>query len=417
MRQIIEQGRVPIKAWVDGVELEPAALDQVRNVASLPVVGPHVALMPDVHWGIGATVGSVIPTRGGVIPAAVGVDIGCGVIAERLGLVASDLPNSLAGVRAALEAAIPHGGPGVKGSWREKGYDPPKEVDRAFMPMWRELDGMVKRHDQLEKASCHAVSQMGTLGTGNHFIEVCLDEADRVWLMLHSGSRGIGNAIGTYFIERARDLMQERGVNLPDRDLAWLPDDTEAFREYIAAMRWAQGYALANRVTMMTLAKRALFAAVVRDAPPTRETDVAAQRWASTYEAINTHHNFTQLETHFGKEVWLTRKGAVSARLDQLGIIPGSMGARSYIVRGLGNPESFESCSHGAGRRMSRGAAKRAITLEQHAEATRGVECRKDAGVLNESPAAYKSIDAVMAAQADLVEVVHELRQVVNVKG
>ena len=398
---IADEGRVPIKAWTRGVPVEEAALQQLRNVASMPFIHRWVAAMPDVHWGIGATVGSVIPTVGAVIPAAVGVDIGCGMMAVQTTLTASDLPESLRAVRSAIEQAVPHGisRGRDKGSWGEA--PPPAQA------VWGELrprfDRIVAKHPTIRQSN--NLKQLGTLGTGNHFIEVCLDEADRVWFMLHSGSRGIGNAIGTFFIELAKKDMRRWFVNLPNQDLAYFPEGSEHFGEYWRAVAWAQDFAMTNREIMM----RNLIAAVrsVDGLPP----------FQADLEVVNCHHNYVARERHYDQDVFVTRKGAVRAGLGDLGIIPGSMGARSYIVRGKGNPESFESCSHGAGRMMSRTEAKRRFTLADHAAATAGVECRKDADVIDETPMAYKPIDAVMAAQADLVDVVHELRQVVCVKG
>jgi tRNA-splicing ligase RtcB len=396
---------VPIKMWTRGVQVEEAALQQLRNVASMSFVHKHVAAMPDVHWGMGATVGSVIPTHGAIIPAAVGVDIGCGMMATRTDLSAADLPDSLASIRSAIEAAIPHGrtdngGPNDRGAWSE----PPAYVAGAFGRIADGLADVVRRNPKLARAADRADRHLGTLGTGNHFIEICLDEADRVWIMLHSGSRGIGNQVGQRYIELAKAEMQRWHIHLPDADLAYLPEGSQYFDDYIAAVSWAQDYAKLNRSLMME-ATLAAFAKGIG-----RHVGVTA-------EAVNCHHNYVERENHFGANVWVTRKGAVRARETDLGIIPGSMGAKSFIVRGKGNPESFCSCSHGAGRAMSRAEAKRRFTLEDHAAATAGVECRKDESVLDETPAAYKSIDAVMAAQADLVEIVHTLRQVVCVKG
>jgi tRNA-splicing ligase RtcB len=395
---------VPIKAWTHGVPFEDSARRQLENVARLPFVHRWVAAMPDVHWGIGATVGSVIPTRGAIIPAAVGVDIGCGMIALRTTLAARDLPESLCRMRSAIEAAVPHGlsrarGGRDKGSWG----DPPAAVDRAWSGLAGRFARITAKHRKIEKSN-HRV-HLGTLGTGNHFIEVCLDGEDRVWIMLHSGSRGVGNAIGRYFIELAKQDMAERLAQLPDKDLAYLPEGSEHFDDYVEAVSWAQDFARTNRQLMLAQVLAALRR--LPGLPP----------FSATEEAVNCHHNYVAREHHYGADVFVTRKGAVSARAGELGIIPGSMGARSYIVRGKGNPESFASCSHGAGRAMSRAEAKRRFSLADHAAATARVECRKDADVIDETPGAYKPIDAVMAAQADLVEVVHELRQIVCVKG
>jgi len=401
---IASEGGVPIKSWTRGVPFEAAARQQLENVAKLPFVHGWVAAMPDVHWGIGATVGSVVPTRGAVIPAAVGVDIGCGMIALQTTLRASDLPDNLAGVRAAIERAVPHGlsrsrGGRDKGSWGE----PPADVDAAWTELAPRFAPIAEKHPALEKAN-HRV-HLGTLGTGNHFIELCLDEAQRVWVMLHSGSRGVGNRIGTHFIELAREDMRRWFVNLPDRDLAYFPEGTEHFADYVNAVSWAQDFAAANRRLMLEHVLAAL-----RSAP-------GIPPFAATELAVNCHHNYVARETHYGEALLVTRKGAVRAGAGELGIIPGSMGARSYIVRGKGNPESFMSCAHGAGRAMSRAEAKRRFSVEDHIAATEGVECRKDADVIDETPGAYKPIDAVMEAQRDLVDVAHALKQVVCVKG
>lgn len=401
--EVIAGERLPIKAWTKGVPIEDAAVVQLRNVASLPFVFKHVAVMPDVHWGMGATVGSVIATRGAIVPAAVGVDIGCGMAAVRLSLTANELPDNLHAVRSAIESAVPHGrtdngGINDRGAWGE----PPEDAPQPYSILRARI---IVKHPKLTRAAMRAPHHLGTLGTGNHFIEICLDETDRLWIMLHSGSRGIGNAIGSYFIERAKEHMRRWFVTLPDADLAYLPEKTQDFDDYIEAVGWAQEFAAENRRQMLSATMRALAGALGRP-------DVVWQE-----EAVNCHHNYVARENHFGQNALVTRKGAVRARAGDLGIIPGSMGARSYIVRGKGNPESFCSCSHGAGRAMSRAEAKRRFTLADHEAATAGVECRKDEGVLDETPGAYKPIDAVMAAQTDLVEVVHMLRQVVCVKG
>jgi len=396
-------GSVPVKMWTRGVPVEDEARRQLANAARLPIVFPHIAAMPDVHVGIGATVGTVIPTLRAIIPAAVGVDIGCGMMAAKTTLAASDLPVNLGPLRSAIERAVPHGR-------APKGRDPgawsadkvPAPVDRAWAQLEPEFAALVRDHPWL--ARTHQRVHLGTLGSGNHFIEVCLDEDGAVWFMLHSGSRGVGNAIGTMFIELAKQDALRQQANLPDRDLAYFEEGSRHFADYVRAVGWAQRFAALNREVMM---KRVIDAA-------SRAID---KPFRSHVEAVNCHHNYVQRERHFGLELYVTRKGAVSARAGQLGIIPGSMGARSYIVRGKGNADSFDSCSHGAGRAMSRGEAKRRFTLADHRAATAGVECRKDKDVLDETPAAYKDIDAVMAAQTDLVEVVHTLKQVVCVKG
>jgi tRNA-splicing ligase RtcB len=397
----VEGGR-HVKMWTRGVPVEEEAKAQLANTARMPFVFKHLAVMPDVHLGLGATVGSVVATKGAIIPAAVGVDIGCGMIAQQTSLKASDLPDSLSKVRSAIERAVPHGfvstpGRAKKGSW----VVAPNSVITKWKTLADRLDVITsKRPDLAEK---NPQDQLGTLGGGNHFIEVCLDAEQTVWVMLHSGSRGIGNRIGQLYIELARQDMQKHFISLPHRDLAYLVEGTQHFDDYIEAMQWAQDYAAANRQSMMDAVLRVL-----------RE---AVKPFALGSVAVNCHHNYVSRETHFGENVLVTRKGAVRAGRGELGIIPGSMGARSYIVRGLGNPDSFESCSHGAGRTMSRTAARKRFTLSDHRAATEGVECRKDAEVIDETPAAYKNIDAVMQAQRDLVEIVHTLKQVICVKG
>jgi tRNA-splicing ligase RtcB len=398
-------GAAPIKAWTRGVAIEDAARRQLDNVARLPVIYRHVAVMPDVHFGIGATVGSVVPTEGAIIPAAVGVDIGCGMMAVETTLAAHQLPDTLKPLREAIERAVPHGrtshgGRGDRGAW----HDIPARPAAAWDQLRPEYAALVDKHAKLGQGN--DVNHLGTLGTGNHFIEVCLDQRDRVWFMLHSGSRGVGNRIGTYFIELAKRDMKHHLKDLPDQDLAYLREGTVHFDDYVAAVGWAQQFARTNRELMM----HAVIAAA-------HSPKLGLPAFALGELAVNCHHNYVATEHHFGKDVFVTRKGAVRAGLGELGIIPGSMGARSFIVRGRGEPESFCSCSHGAGRAMSRGEAKRRFTLEDHARATEGIECRKDAGVIDETPMAYKPIDQVMAAQTDLVEIVHELRQVLCVKG
>ena len=403
--EVFSGARLPIKAWTRGVQVEDAARQQLLNLAGMPFIHSHVAAMPDVHWGKGATVGSVIATKGAIIPAAVGVDIGCGMAAQRTSLTASDLPDSLHKLRSAIEARIPHGrtdngGKGDRGAWGET----PEANCAALGHQLDELKIIADKHPKLAKAAERAPSHAGTLGTGNHFVEVCLDEQQRVWVMLHSGSRGIGNRIGTYFIEAAKKDMERWFISLPDKDLAYLPQGSEMFNDYFDAVSWAQTYARTNRDLMMAAALTAV-------------AEVVPKPFSCDSEAVNCHHNYVSWERHFGANVMLTRKGAVDAHEGVLGIIPGSMGAKSFIVRGKGNRDAFCSCSHGAGRKMSRGEATRTFTLDDHAAATAGVECRKDAGVLDETPAAYKDIDAVMAAQTDLVDIVHTLKQVVCVKG
>lgn len=392
----------PVKMWTRGVPVEQAAEAQLLATASMPFIFKHLAVMPDVHFGLGATVGSVIPTKGAIIPAAVGVDIGCGMMAWQLTLAAKDLPDDLSMIRADIERAVPHGfvttqGRALKGGWEVA----PNSVETRWRKLGERYDALVAKHPKIKHK--RPVQQLGSLGTGNHFIELCLDESDAVWVMLHSGSRGPGNTIGQYFIALAREDMRTHFINLPDKDLAYLVEGTEHFDDYYEALTWAQDYAWENRQAMMDAVLR-----VLREhLPPFR---IGAQ-------AVNCHHNYVARETHFGESVLVTRKGAVNADKGAMGIIPGSMGARSFIVRGRGNADSFCSCSHGAGRAMSRTAAKKLFTLADHARDTAGIECRKDADVIDETPRAYKDIDAVMAAQSDLVDIVHTLRQVVCVKG
>jgi tRNA-splicing ligase RtcB len=393
-----------VKAWTVGVLFEDAARKQVERVASMPFIHKWVAVMPDVHAGVGATVGSVIATVNAIIPAAVGVDIGCGMMAVETTLTATNLPDNLHDIRTAIEAAVPHGRtengrPGDRGAWHD--------VPATHASAWRSLEDrynvIIEKHPKIARGP--AAQHLGTLGTGNHFIEICLDESQHVWFMLHSGSRGVGNRVGRYFIEAAKEEMRRWMINLPDMDLAYLPENTTKFNDYVQAVSWAQDFAALNRQMMM----HSVFEAV-------RKTGLVPA-FEATAQAVNCHHNYIAREHHYGQDVIVTRKGAVRARAGDLGIIPGSMGARSFIVRGKGNPESFDSCSHGAGRAMSRTEAKRRFTLADHEAATKDVECRKDADVIDETPAAYKPIDAVMHAQRDLVDIVHELKQIVCVKG
>jgi tRNA-splicing ligase RtcB (3'-phosphate/5'-hydroxy nucleic acid ligase) len=396
----LNKGKVPALVWTK--DIEPEAIQQLVNIAQLPILHHHIAAMPDVHAGVGATVGTVIPTKDAIIPAAVGVDIGCGMNAVRTSLKASDLPTSLYKLRMDIESAVPvgltqHASSKVHGS----------AMHRAARAMDPGLDRIVAKHPALmkmqRKFNSTWLCQLGTLGGGNHFIEVCLDESQHVWVMLHSGSRGIGNAMGRYFIEKAKKDMGRLMHGLPDKDLAYLREGTEMFDDYVEALNWAQDYARLNRELML----RAVIAVMQKQLP----------KFSLTTEAINCHHNYVGRESHFGENVYVTRKGAISAFEGELGIIPGSMGAKSYIVRGRGSPHSFCSCSHGAGRRMSRSEAKRTFSRVQLAEQTLGVECRKDGGVLDEIPGAYKDIDSVMANQGDLVSVEHTLKQVLCIKG
>lgn len=400
---IQDQHGVPIKMWTQGVPVDEPSKQQLLKTAKMPFIYKWMAVMPDVHLGIGATIGSVIPTKGAIIPAAVGVDIGCGMMAARTSLTASDLPDHLLGLRSELERLIPHGmtktrGQRDRGSW----HTPPELVDQAWAELVADFELICAKHPHLQKTNNR--TQLGTLGTGNHFVEICLDEHDQVWVMLHSGSRGVGNAIGNYFIELARQDMQKYFINLPDKDLAYLVEGTEHFDDYWFAVGWAQRFAMKNRELMMQAAMNAL-------------RQIIHKPFNAKVEAVNCHHNYVDKEQHYGEEVMVTRKGAVRARLGEYGIIPGSMGAKSFIVRGLGNQESFCSCSHGAGRVFSRTEAKKRFSVADQIAQTEGVECRKDAAVIDEIPAAYKPIEAVMQAQQDLVEIVYTLRQVVCVKG
>ena len=396
VRQEIAEGLVPVKVYT--AEMEPQARQQLVNISRLPIVHHHVAAMPDVHLGIGATVGSVIPTRHAIIPAAVGVDIGCGMMATRLSLTANELDEtSLKKVFAQISRDVPVGF--NSHSDRDARTDAAKRFQKGLKKILEKHSGIEKRVGR----NTSWVHQLGTLGGGNHFIEICLDESDRVWAMLHSGSRGIGNAIGSYFIQLAKKDAERVSLALPDRDLAYFPEGAQHFDDYVEAVGWAQDYARANREEMMDL----VLGAMHRHLPPFDVTE----------EAVNCHHNYVERELHYGERVWLTRKGAIRAGAGELGIIPGSMGARSYIVRGKGSAESFHSCAHGAGRRMSRKAAQKCFSIKDLETQTEGVICRKDKSVIDEIPGAYKNIDEVMANQSDLVDVVHTLRQVICVKG
>jgi tRNA-splicing ligase RtcB len=407
--EYIETSNVPVKAWTKGVIFEDEAKKQVYNTASLPFIHKHIAVMPDVHAGKGSTVGSVIPTKGAIIPACVGVDLGCGMMAVRTSLKAEDLPTNLTEMRHKIERAVPHGrsdngGANDRGAWA----NPPQSVLTAWQGMSESFEKILAKHPlitRMKKTDERGPKQLGSLGTGNHFIEVCLDQKNDVWVMLHSGSRGIGNSIGSYFINRAKDEMKVHHIHLLDQDLAYLSEGTKNFDDYCEAVEWAQNYALVNREIMM---KRTLEA--IKDIK-------GIPGFQARMEAVNCHHNYISKENHFGEDVLVTRKGAVRADKGMMGIIPGSMGAKSFIVRGLGNPDSFNSCSHGAGRKMSRTKAKETFSVEDHRKATEGVECRKDVDVVDETPGAYKDIMDVMEAQSDLVEIVHTLKQILCVKG
>ena len=396
VKTLIREGHVPVKVYTD--DIDNGAYQQLAQVARLPFIHSHVAAMPDVHLGIGATVGSVIPTRGAIIPAAVGVDIGCGMNAVRLSLPASKLPDNLKAVRLAIERAVPvgfdmHKSPAIKKT--------------TAAPLWSRLSQLVDRHPGIRKMQKRFdttwAAQLGTLGGGNHFIEVCVDEQQQVWVMLHSGSRGIGNCIGRYFITRAKKDMERHIKQLPHKDLAYFSEGSRNFDDYVNAVEWAQDYASVNRKEMMRLILKALKSVL--------------PEFQATAEAINCHHNYVAREHHFGEDVLVTRKGAIRAGQGELGIIPGNMGAQSYIVRGKGVADAFHSCAHGAGRRMSRAQAKKKFNIDDMIAQTEGVECRKDKTVIDEIPGAYKDIDTVMDNQSDLVDIVHTLKQVVCVKG
>lgn len=405
-----ENGK-PVKAWTK--EIEPQAKAQLDNLAKMPFIHKHIAVMPDVHAGIGSTVGSVIATKKAIIPAAVGVDIGCGMIASQLlfanfePVKAGDLPTSLAALRHSIERGIPLGAGGAFS--KSSGDYTERNNILSSRKMFTEHHGFLEAANAVfsgdyNRTAEKASSQLGSLGSGNHFIELCLDEEDNVWVMLHSGSRGIGNMIGRAFIEKAKQEMERWHIHLPDNDLAYLPEGSEHFDSYVSAVDWAQNYAKMNRELMFNVVVNCVGHALKRQVNP-------------SLVVINCHHNYVELENHFGENVYVTRKGAVRAREGDFGIIPGSMGARSFIVVGKGNKESFCSCSHGAGRKMSRSEAKKKFTVEDLQAATAGVECRKDADVIDEIPQAYKDIDEVMNNQSDLVDRVAILRQVLCVKG
>lgn len=394
-----------IKAWQDGVKFEEQAVQQLKNTASLPFIFRHIAALPDCHWGMGSTVGTVLPTKGAVVPAAVGVDIGCGMMAVRIHVRREDLgAKDLHQVRLAIEKAVPagrtnNGAKGDRGAW----FNVPEDVDAIWGKEFSaRYDELITKHPG---AKAHnTMNHLGTLGTGNHFIELSEDEHGRVWLVLHSGSRGMGNKIGQYFTNVAKAMCEAMFIKLPDPDLAYLPESSQEFKDYRNAVTLAQDFALRNREIMAGHIIKAL-------------TEVLNDGSVLELERVQCHHNYISWENHYGENVIVTRKGAVRARLGDFGIIPGSMGTQTYIVKGLGNPDSFCTCSHGAGRAMSRTQAERVFTIEDHIKATEGVECLKDASVLDETPGAYKDINAVMAAQDDLVEIVHSLKQFVNVKG
>ncbi|SFI82496.1 RtcB family protein [Nitrosomonas sp. Nm34] len=402
VKKVLRNG-VPVKIWTE--EVDQSALDQLSDLSKLPFIHKHIAVMPDVHAGTGSTIGSVIPTKGAIIPAAVGVDIGCGMMAVKTSLKASMLPDNLYELRSEIEKRIPHGrtnngGSGDRGAWSN-----PIECVSHY---WNTFlaDGYEEIIAKYPKAKGYnTINHLGTLGTGNHFIEICIDESDYVWAILHSGSRGVGNRIGSYFIEKAKEEIQRYFIqdNLPNKDLAYLVEHTEIYNDYVNAVSWAQRFAELNRRIMMDIVLQCM--------------SKFLPSFTTTDKAINCHHNYVARENHFGANVFVTRKGAIRARKGDLGIIPGSMGAKSYIVEGLGNEESFHSCSHGAGRRLGRNEAKRIYTVADLEEQTKGIECPKDEARIDEIPAAYKDIDQVMENQWDLVKIKHTLKQVLNVKG
>lgn len=381
------------KIWAKDVEDE--AIKQIQNVSALPFVFKHIAVMPDVHAGWGSTVGSVIPTQKAIMPAAVGVDIGCGMMALKLPFKIDQIKN-LDVLRHSIERSVP------------VGFSQHKNLEH--------LDGYYLRPNAFpeeivadKKLVDKAYYQVGTLGGGNHFIEICHDTEMNAWVMLHSGSRHIGKAIADVYIDKAKKMMEDFFIQLADPNLAYLPENTQEFKDYISALLWAQDYAKLNRKTMMRL--------ILKDISYHLFGENKSQEWLDNCFQVNCHHNYAEIENHFGQNIWVTRKGAVRARIGDYGIIPGSMGQKSYIVKGKGNPDSFCSCSHGAGRRMSRTKAKATFSLDDLIKQTDGVECRKDEAIIDEIPGAYKDIDEVMELQKDLVEVVHILKQVICIKG
>ena len=387
-------------SWLPPDQIEPAAMQQIVKLASMPFIFKHVAVMPDCHVGMGATVGSCIPTDGAIIPAAVGVDIGCGMVAVRTPLSRSDLPADLSGIREGIERRIP-----LSAGKYDRRLSPTAEARVATLEkkggdrlrVYRKLSRRVDWRRQL-----------GSLGSGNHFIEITLDESGGVWTFLHSGSRGIGNRIAMQHIRTAQRLMKRESIRLPDRDLAYLSEGTEEFDEYIRDLRWAQDFALLNREEMMDRVMTELSYTVYEEGGHEGEIEL---------ERIQCHHNFTQKERHYGKDVWVSRKGAIQAREGQMGLIPGSMGTASYVVRGLGSEAAFETAPHGAGRRFSRTQARKRFSMEDFDRDMQGIEVRRSKEFIDELPGAYKDIDTVMEQSKDLVEIVHTFRQIVNVKG
>ena len=387
----------PVKVWTEG--LDKGVVEQLLNVSLIPFIHNHVAVMPDAHVGMGCTIGTVIPTHKAIIPAAVGVDIGCGMMAAKTNITAKDLPDNLSTIRNNIERIIPLG----PGRYHHKEYSLSK-TENQFISQ-REVDQFLKNdpNEMFDITTEKWREQMGSLGGGNHFIEICVDEDDFIWVMLHSGSRGIGNKIGMTFIRKAKEDMRIHQVNLPDKNLSYFSEGTRHFNDYVKAVTWAQEYASINRRVMMTL----IF----------RQLEYYFQNVRVNEQAINCHHNYVKKEHHYGESIWVTRKGAIRARKDDMGIIPGSMGTKSYIVKGKGNKESFQSCSHGAGRRMSRTQAFKKFTMDDLKKQTTGVEMQRRKAIIDEIPEAYKDIDQVMKDQDDLVDVIHTLKQIVNVKG
>lgn len=383
-----------IVTFLDPEAIEPAAKQQLFNMAELPFVFKHIAVMPDCHLGKGATVGSVIATKGAVIPAAVGVDIGCGMIAVKTKFFANDLPDSLEKTRTGIERRIPLGA----GAFNKKLTTTAQKRVAQLKASGRDYQAVDRRWTEA----------LGSLGSGNHFIEICLDESDHVWVVLHSGSRGIGNKLAMKHIKTAQKLMEENRVQLKDRDLAYLVEGRKEFSDYITDLLWAQDFALLNREEMMDRVMTELSYLFYKE--DGHQADIELER-------INCHHNFTQREKHFSENVWVTRKGAIQMKQGQKGVIPGSMGTRSYVVSGLENQMAYHSAPHGAGRRFSRGEARRRFTMDDFRKAMAGIECRHSAKLIDELPMAYKDIDEVMENSRDLVKVEHTLRQLVNVKG
>lgn len=389
MPYTVEGAKLPIKMWTDPTKVEEEAKKQLRHVANLPFVLKHVAVMPDVHVGKGATIGTVAIMQDAIPPSMVGVDLGCGMVATSTNVSRKEIENFRPAIRLAIENAVP------------RGHNEHSKVENHVVD-WFTNRGFYKAllpDDLFHKAR----RQMGTLGSGNHFIELCYDQEDRIWVLLHSGSRHIGLQLANYYIRQAKEDMARFHYDLPDPELAYLTKDRPAFDDYMYDLRWAQDYAAENRSQMLTTVISQLSAIIGRP--------------VLTFTYVNCRHNYATYERHYDEDVIVVRKGAIRAGVDELGVVPGSMGAASYIVKGKGNAESFCSCAHGAGRRLGRAAAKKQYTVQDLVALTEGIECRKDAGVLDEIPAAYKSIEQVMQDQTDLVEQVNVLRQVINVKG